>query len=150
MQNTELQIYLCLTNSKRKNSPLTNEDNGEELNYKQKKQSAKTLQNKTRSGSKNVLENFKTKNNIKEAEKSSIKKHLGTHLNSESQPINSEVNKLVNDATNSIIEKTCLDEIDIKRRKLDDTTNENLIQEGHDATTNGNTQSKYYIYDIID
>ena len=59
-------------------------------------------------------------------------------------------NKLVNDATNSIIEKTCLDEIDIKRRKLDDTTNENLIQEGHDATTNGNTQSKYYIYDIID
>ena len=64
MQNTELQIYLCLTNSKRKNSPLTNEDNGEELNYKQKKQSAKTLQSKTRSGGKNVLENFKIKNNI--------------------------------------------------------------------------------------
>ena len=151
MQNTKLQIHLRLTNRKHKNTPITNDENGEELNYKQKKQSAKTLQNKARSGGKsnNVLENLKTKNNIKEAEKSSFKKHLEAHLNSETQPINSEVNKLVNDATNSIIEKICLDEIENKRRKLDDTTDENLIQEGHDATTNGNTQSKY-IYDIID
>ena len=63
MQNTKLQIHLRLTNSKHKNTPITNDENGEELNYKQKKQSAKTLQNKTRSGGKsnNVLENLKTK-----------------------------------------------------------------------------------------
>ena len=124
---------------------MTNELNGGELIYKQKKQSAKTLQNKNKSGGKldNVLEDHNIKNNTKDNTKAACKNHLGTEKNSETKLENSEVNKLVNDATNSIIEKTCLDDIDIKRRKLDETTATNKIQEGHDAITNGNTQSKY-------
>ena len=83
------------------------------------------------------------KNNTKDNTKPACKNHLGLEKDSETKLENSEVNKLVNDATNSIIEKTCLDDIDIKRRKLDETTATNKIQESHDAITNGNTQSKY-------
>ena len=136
---------MFLINSKPQNSHLTNELNGGELIYKQKKQSAKTLQNKNKSGGKldNVLEDHNIKNNTKDNTKAACKNHLGTEKDSETKLENSEVNKLVNDATNSIIEKTCLDDIDIKRRKLDETIATNKIQEGHDAITNGNTQSKY-------
>ena len=136
---------MCLINSKPQNSHLTNELNGGELIYKQKKQSAKTLQNKNKSGGKlnNVLEDHKEKHIIKDKTKTSFNNLLGTENNSEIKHESCEVNKLVNDATNSIIEKTCLDDIDIKSRKLDDTRTINKIQEGHDAITNGNTQSKY-------
>ena len=131
--------------SQQKNTQLTSSG---ELVYKQKKQTAKTLQDKNKSGSKcsNVLENLKTKTDIKDSTKSFAKKQFDTHINGETQPQNSEVNKLINDATNSIIEKTCPDEVDSKRRKLDETAADNSIQKGHDTITNGNTQSKYIYY----
>ena len=131
-----------LKSSQQKNTQLSNSG---ELVYKQKKQTAKTLQDKNKSGSKcsNVLENLKTKTDIKDSTKSFAKKQFDTHINGETQPQNSEVNKLINDATNSIIEKTCPDEVDSKRRKLDETAADNSIQKGHDTITNGNTQSKY-------
>ena len=142
---TPNQQFISVFISKSKNSNLTN---GGELVYKAKKQTAKTLQNKNKSGSKcnNVLEDIKTNTNSTETEKPSTKNHFKTHINGDTKPQNSEVNKLINDATNSIIEKTCPDEIDSKRRKLDENTADNLIQENHDAITNGNTQSKYIYY----
>ena len=125
--------------------------------YKQKKQSAKILQTQNKGGNKSnkVLEDVKNKkNNNKESQHSKVFNAISTKTKEIKIPSanNSEVNKLLSNATNSIIEKTCIE--DSNRRGSKEVPISESWKEDSSETPKGNLNlgniQRKYIHDTID
>ena len=123
------------------------------IGYKQKKQSAKILQNQNKGGNKKVLEDVKSKkNNNKEHSKTASTKTKEIKIPSANNIKNSEVNNLISNSTNSIIEKTCIEDLNRKGSKevsTSETWKEDSSEPSKGNLSPGNTQRKY-IHDTLD
>ena len=136
MQNTKLCNSLHI-NSKQKDSQLLDDFDSISTCYKQKKQSAKILQNKNKTGSKcnNVLEDLKQKRRSFKEENSpkklnDVSKPTESRKCSDNHIENGEVNKLLSNATSSIIEKTCLEDCNTTKGKLQEPPSDSWKENG--------------------
>ena len=159
MQNTHLQISLCTITRKQTDNQPVNESNSVSIGYKPKKQSAKILQSQNKCGENciTVLEDLKHKRiyskDILNSEKlnSFSTKTTQNHKNSENNIINSDVDKLLSNSTNSIIEKTCAEDLNGKENKIEDFTSDSGKEDQSETKGNrvlGHTKRKY-IHDTL-
>jgi hypothetical protein len=145
------KISLCSSKQKDNHQIVQETISVSSIGYKQKKQSAKILQNQNKGGNKStkVLEDVKSrKNNNKESQHPKIfntvsEKTKETKIPSASHIKNSEVNKLISNSTNSIIEKTCIGDLNRKGTK-EVSTSESWKEDSREPSKGnlGNIQRK--------
>ena len=140
---------LCYNGSKQKDNKHLVEDANSvsPIGYKQKKQSAKILQSNNKGVDKSSKVSGDTKhkkNSNKESQHLKIFNSASRKTNESkiSSAINSEVNNLISNSTISIIEKSCIEDLNRKTDKESESWKEDCSDQKGNLNL-GNTQRKY-------